>query len=102
VERNIRFDGGTDLKSIGGNGWDRFIMDCPPGTPFGITAQKDTESGILEVFTYANEVDENGRRLPPLSLDIELYGQTVETGEAYGIISISDVCPEPNKRPTTD
>jgi hypothetical protein len=45
-------------------------MDCPPGTPFGITAQKDTESGILEVSTYANEIDEYGERLPILYLSV--------------------------------
>lgn len=92
---SILFDGGTDQKSIGGRGWDRFIMDCTPGTPFGVTAQKDTESGILEVSTYANEVDENGNKIP-LALTEETlpYGQTEETGEAYGLISISDICPE--------
>jgi hypothetical protein len=62
----------------------------------------ESEAKNPEVSTYANEVDENSQKLPSLSLDIELYGQTEETGEAYGIISVSDVCPEPNKRPTTD
>ena len=66
-------------------------MDCPPGTPFGITAQKRTESGILEVFTGSNEAYSNGTKRP--FTDLHTFGQTEETGAPYGLISIFDICP---------
>ena len=55
-------------------------MDCPPGTPFGITAQKRTESGILEVFTGSNEAYSNGTKRP--FTDLHTFGQTEETGDS--------------------
>jgi hypothetical protein len=46
---SILYDGGTKQKSVGGDGWNRLIMDCPPGTPFGISFQKESEYGYMEV-----------------------------------------------------
>ncbi|MGC1135814.1 MAG: hypothetical protein WA941_23520 [Nitrososphaeraceae archaeon] len=84
----ISFDDGTKQKSVSGYGWDRFIMDCNPGTIFGVSVQKDSEYGYLEVFIAGNEIE-------PVDIDNidDIWSEAEETYAPYGIVSITSTCP---------
>ena len=82
----ISFDDGTKQKSVIGDGWDRFIMDCNPGTIFGVSVQKDSEYGYLEVSITGNEIE-------PLDIADDIWGEAEETYAPYGIVSITSTCP---------
>lgn len=90
---SILYDKGKKQKSIGGSGWDRLIMDCTPGTPFGISFQKDSKYGYLEVDIQRSEIDINGDRTNILDFSKPFYAEGAKTFEPYGIVSISDICP---------
>ena len=76
----MNYDGGSKIKSIGGYGRDYFLMDCPAGLPYGITVQKGSEFGYMEVYITGSERDTE-------------FGEHEKTYEPYGIISISGICP---------
>lgn len=90
---SVLYDGGTIQKSIGGHGWDRFLMDCPPGTPWGVSVQKDSEYGYLELSYAGKEVYANSTMIEWPASDVEPYGDSEEVYEPYGMITISDICP---------
>jgi hypothetical protein len=86
----ISFDDGTKQKSVSGHGWDRFIMDCNPGTIFGVSVQKESKYGYLDVSI-------NGNELEPVDIDIDnigdIWSEAEETYAPYGIVSITSTCP---------
>lgn len=81
---NIRLDAGSKSVSYAGMGNDEFIMDCPPGTPYGLIFQNDEDSGSLTVMILGSDYASYGL---PESLEFE------ETFAPYGIISITGTCP---------
>lgn len=62
-------------------------MDCNPGTTFCVSVQKDSEYVYLELSLAGNELE---------PVDMDTWSETEVTYAPYGIISISDVCPDPN------
>jgi hypothetical protein len=78
---NIRFDSGSKAVSYSGLGEDYFIMDCPPGTPYGVMFQNNEDSGYLAVFIQGSDYTS----VTPETLELELA--------PFGVISISRTCP---------
>ena len=82
---NIRFDSGSKSVSYAGMSKDEFIMDCAPGTPYGVIFQNDEDYRSLTVMILGSDYTTSSGSLESLEFE--------QTHAPYGIISISGTCP---------